>query len=62
MVPPAVDLRPDPRRVVSPLDPYRVEQLLCKYGLLDGWSHIIDGLRVGFDVGIREQPVRTLIF
>lgn len=52
----------DPRRVVTPLDPIRVEELLSKYGLLGAWSHIIVGLCKGFDVGIREQLSRSYIF
>ena len=54
--------RPDPRRVTTPLDPDWVEELLCKYGIISNWSHIITGLREGFDVGICGQLSRTYIF
>jgi hypothetical protein len=48
----AANPNPDPRKVVTPLDPNRVEELLCKYGLISTWNHIIVGLCEGFDVGI----------
>ena len=43
---------PDPRCVVTPLIAYKVELLLHKYGIYDDWSHVIAGLRSGFNVGI----------
>jgi hypothetical protein len=43
---------PDLRRVVTPLDPDWAKELLCKYNLVPYWSHIVTGLREGFDVGI----------
>lgn len=42
----------DPCCVVTPLDPNRAEELLCKYNLQDTWAHIIVGLHEGFDTGI----------
>jgi hypothetical protein len=52
----------DPRKVVAPLDPNQVEELLCKYGLISTWNHIIVGLCEGFDIGIREQLSHLYIF
>jgi hypothetical protein len=52
----------DPRHVVTPLDPNRAEELLCRYDLQDTWTHVIVGLREGFDIGIREQLPRSYIF
>jgi hypothetical protein len=56
--PVAAKCLPDPRHVVTPLDPNRAEELLCKYDLISDWNHIITGLREGFDIGIREQLSR----
>ena len=49
----------DPRKVVTPLDPGRVEACLRDLGLLEKWAHIVDGLRRGFDVGAREPVLVT---
>lgn len=38
---PAPPVTLDPRVVVTPLDPTRLEEVLCKYNLLDEWSHIV---------------------
>jgi hypothetical protein len=47
------NLSSDPRRVVTPLIPERLEELLYLYDIHDDWKHILAGLREGFDVGIR---------
>jgi hypothetical protein len=60
--PEAANRTPDPRRVVTPLDPGRAEELLCRYGIISAWKHVIAGLREGFDVGIREQLTCSYIF
>lgn len=52
----------DPRSVSTPLDADGLETLLKKLGLLEEWSHVINGIRNGFDVGIREIPPRSFIF
>jgi hypothetical protein len=62
MVLAAANPNPDPKKVVTPLDPNWVEELLCKYSLISTWNHMIVGLREGFDVGIREQLSRLYIF
>ena len=49
----------DPRKVITPLDPSRVEACLRDLGLLEKWAHIVDGLRHGFDVGVREPVLAT---
>ena len=54
--------RPDPRWVATPLDPDQVEELLCKYGIISNWSHIIMGLWEGFDIRIHKQLSRMYIF
>jgi hypothetical protein len=53
---------PDPRRVVTPLDVNKTRALLCKYGLLPDWDHILQGITNGFNVGIKSPPSCTLIF
>lgn len=53
---------PDPRTVVTPLDADKVEHLLRNLNLHGDWSHIVEGLRHGFDVGLRTQPSGTIIF
>lgn len=55
MVLEAADPMLDPRCVVTPLDPNRVEEILCKHSILASWSYIIDGLHEGFNVGIHKQ-------
>ena len=44
MAPGVADHIADPRRVVTPLVPDWVEELLCKYGIIDTWCHVIVGL------------------
>jgi hypothetical protein len=56
------NLTPDPRRVVTPLNPDRAEELLCKYGISSPWRHVIIGLHEGFDIGICEHLSRSYIF
>jgi hypothetical protein len=53
---------PDLRRVVTPLDVNKTRALLCKYGLLPDWDHILQGIANGFNVGIKSPPSCTLIF
>jgi hypothetical protein len=53
---------PDPRCVVTPLDVNKTRALLCEYGLLSDWDHILHGIANGFDVGIKSPPSCTLIF
>jgi hypothetical protein len=62
MVLAAANPNPGPRKVVTPLDPNQVEELLCKYGLISTWNHIVVGLHEGFNVGIREQLSCSYIF
>ncbi|KAL7277221.1 hypothetical protein ACG7TL_009071 [Trametes sanguinea] len=33
-----------------------------RLGILADWGHVVQGLRVGFDVGIKEQPRSTTLF
>jgi hypothetical protein len=54
--------RPDPRRVVTPLNPDKVEKVLHNLALFNSFRHIIVGLREGFDVGIRGLLPRTYLF
>jgi hypothetical protein len=41
----------DPRGVVTPIQVDAVESLLASLGILNDWSHVVKGLREGFDVG-----------
>ena len=52
----------DPRTVVTPFNHLEVEALLHKYGIYHDWSHIVNGLRDGFDVGIPIPPSATQTF
>ncbi|KAH9902524.1 hypothetical protein C8Q73DRAFT_661559 [Cubamyces lactineus] len=52
---------PDPRRVVTPLDPDALEQMLNNANILPQWSHIIRGIQEGFDVGITEPITKMVI-
>lgn len=52
----------DPRRIVTPLRVDAVERTLLELGLADQWAHVVRGLRHGFDVGIREPVLSTLVF
>lgn len=45
-----------------PINHVKTRSLLYKFGILHQWSHIIDGLQHGFDIGISGQPTNTLIF
>jgi hypothetical protein len=58
----AANPNPDPRKVVTPLDPNQVEELLCAYGLISTWNYIIVGLHESFTVEIREQLSCSYIF
>jgi len=51
----------DPRVVVTPLDADGLEAELRQQGVLKKWSHIIDGIRNGFDVGVKTQVPCTII-
>jgi hypothetical protein len=53
---------PDPCCVTTPLNVNKTKLLLCKYGLLSDWEHILQGIANGFDVGIKSRPNCTLIF
>lgn len=61
-VPPPAPDATDPRRVVSPLDPDKVERLLHDLNILDHWQHVVEGLRSGFDVGVDTPLTRTFTF
>ena len=50
--PVVVDPLQDPRSVVTPINAHKAELLLRTCGIYDSWSHVIAGLRSGFDIGI----------
>ncbi|PSR80887.1 hypothetical protein PHLCEN_2v6596 [Hermanssonia centrifuga] len=52
----------DPRQVVTPLDPDKVEMKLRELGILAQWQHVVDGLRLGFDVGASAPIPQSLQF
>ncbi|PSR81116.1 hypothetical protein PHLCEN_2v6451 [Hermanssonia centrifuga] len=54
--------QPDPRKVVTPLDPDLVEAKLRELNLLVEWQHVVDGLRSGFDVGATAPIPQSLQF
>jgi len=45
----------DPRKVSTPLDADGLEEVLRRFGIFENWSHVIDGLRHGFDVGVKAE-------
>ena len=55
---PSVD---DPRVVATPLDADGLEAELRLQGIFEDWSHIINGIRNGFDVGIESQVPCTIV-
>lgn len=55
-------LTPDPRKVVTPLVPAKIEAALCKYGILSNWIYVLYSISNGFDVGIRTVPPQPIIF
>lgn len=54
--------RSDPRSVCTPIDPDKAESLLRSFNIYNKWSHVITGLREGFDVGIKSLPTETILF
>lgn len=54
----AAPTSPDPRMVVTPLNPVLVEELLRELGILQQWEHVVDGLRNGFHVGA-DAPIAS---
>jgi hypothetical protein len=59
---PAVGSETDPWVVLTPISHTKARLLLYKFEIFHQWSHIIDGLANGFDIGIIGQPPNTLIF
>ena len=59
---PAARCEPDPRSVFTPIDVDKMEFLLRSLDLYDKWEHVVVGLRVGFDVGIKSPPAHTILF
>lgn len=59
-----VDAAPntDPRQVTTPINPTKTLTILSYLHIIDNWSHIIEGLINGFDIGLRTLPTTTLIF
>ena len=52
----------DPRWVMTPLNPGRIEELLQALGLFEPWKHITSGLRTGFSIGINHSLLCTRLF
>lgn len=52
----------DPRKVSTPLRADLIEERLRSLGILDSWSHVVEGLRHGFDVGVRDTPEKSYVF
>ncbi len=59
---PGVPSASDPRGVTMPLNPDRVESLLRELNLLDKWTHIVEGLRSGFDTDVSTDTAKTILF
>ena len=53
---------PDPRSIQSPLRVDAIERRLQELGILDSWKEVVNGLRHGFDVGVRDTPEQSYIF
>ena len=62
MVPGPARASSDPRQVFTPIDPKKTELLLHSFNIYNKWSHVITGLREGFDVGIKSAPTKTILF
>jgi hypothetical protein len=52
----------DPRSVFTPVNPIKTKILLCSFNIYNKWSHVITGLREGFDVGIKSPLSKTILF
>ena len=51
----------DPRKVTTPLDVDRIEDVLRTLGILSDWQHVVDGLRRGFHVGATAPIQKTVL-
>ena len=51
----------DPWKVITPLSADGLEAKLHEQGIFEKWSHVIDGICNGFDVGIKEKCSHTTI-
>ena len=47
--------------VVTPLDAVGLESLLREQGIFEEWSHVINGIRHGFNVGVKDQIGSTVV-
>jgi len=56
-----VPSRDNPRKVVTLLNADGLELLLREQGIFRKWSHIIDGIHHGFDVGVKDQIEQSII-
>ncbi|ESK84194.1 reverse transcriptase ribonuclease h [Moniliophthora roreri MCA 2997] len=52
----------NPCKVVTPLNPGLIEDTLHSLNILSSWLHIVNGLRKGFNVGVRGTPSSSLSF
>jgi hypothetical protein len=52
--------REDPPEVITPLDADALEGALREQGIFAEWAGVVDGVRGGFDVGVKEWPSRTI--
>jgi hypothetical protein len=62
MVPGPAKPESDPRSVFTPVDPIKTKILLRLFNIYNKWSHVITGLREGFDVGINFHQVKLFYF
>ncbi|CAL1699721.1 unnamed protein product [Somion occarium] len=62
MVPQSVPTSLDPRNVTTPIQVDKVEALLQELGIAEDWRHVLEGLRNGFDVGVKDTPPRSFMF
>ncbi|KAJ3714804.1 hypothetical protein C8R42DRAFT_646253 [Lentinula raphanica] len=46
--------QPDPRAIIMLLLPDKIKRLLALLGLAEDWVDVVDGIRNGFDVGLRK--------
>lgn len=52
----------DPRRVATLLHVDKIEAELLRCGIREQWTHVLDGIRYGFNMGACAPLERTLLF
>lgn len=60
-MPPAAPASRDPRVVTSPLNVDLISAKLSELGILSDWTHVLAGLRHGFNTGVDTVLTESII-